>query len=313
LQAGLIRTVGIPNDRFAEDGLRIIRAIRFAIKLDFDIESKTFEAIQYNVELLNNISKERIQKELIAILRCENLNRLELLQTSKILSVIIPELDNCFSCEQNNPHHIFNVGKHILEATKKCNHDWDIKLAVLLHDIGKPLTKTTTNLVDHFIHHASFSSMLATDFLKKFKFNNNLINEITILINLHNIELSSSLKSTSRLVNKVGSISRTLNLLKVKEADALAQNLLLSSSKLELIEINRCNISKIVSDNSCFSLSSLAVNGRDIINTISCKPGKHIGIILNHLMQKVLDEEIPNDKDSLIKEILIFDRKVEKT
>jgi tRNA nucleotidyltransferase (CCA-adding enzyme) len=301
LQSGLIRTVGNPNDRFKEDGLRIMRSVRFAIRFNFDIESETFEAIQNNVCLLNNISKERIHQELVNILKCENLNRLELLHTSKILSIVIPELDNCFNCNQNNPHHIFNVGKHIIEATKKCTHDWDVRLAVLLHDIGKPLMKTTKEGIDHFIGHDGLSSQMAKDILQRLKFDTITIEKVCSLINFHDTQLSESIKSTKRLLNKVGSVKILIELLAVKKADALAQNQELSSEKLDLIKITKTNVFKIMEDNQCFKVKDLKISGKDIMETLNIKPGILIGQLLEKCLDVVIEGDVENTKENLIR------------
>ena len=169
IKNGIIRTVGNPDKRFNEDALRIMRALRFASTLGFEIESETAVSVHKNAELLKNISAERIYSELMKLLLGVNCEKI-LLEFKDVIGVIIPELIPCFSCEQNTKWHLYDVYTHIVKSVECCENKDYLRLAVLLHDIGKPQCKTTDSKgVDHFFGHPQKSVEIASQVLRRLK------------------------------------------------------------------------------------------------------------------------------------------------
>ena len=180
----LIRAVGDPDKRFEEDPLRMLRAVRFAVALGFDIEKKTMKSIQRNVDMLSRCSKERIGEELWKMMS-KDVHNIELLHTSGLLKVISPELDRMFYCDQNNPYHYTDVGHHTCQVMESA-HIPDVRLAALLHDVGKPVVKTQ-NLQgrDSFIGHPKESEKIAREFLRKYRFPEKKVEHICSLVEHH--------------------------------------------------------------------------------------------------------------------------------
>ena len=298
----LIRAVGDANKRFNEDALRIMRAIRFASVLSFDIEENTKKAIFDNKELLKNVSAERLFTELSKLLLGDNAYQI-LIDYREILAVIIPELTPMFDCAQNNPWHIYDVYTHTCKSVVSCPEDLNLRLTMLLHDIGKPIVKTTDqNGVDHFKKHQAESAKIASDILKRFKVSNDIYNFAMTLIPIHDITLSPNKKCIKKWLNKLGQGSSgeyyLKHLLNVRLADRLSQNP--EKTYIEIEEINYISglIDNIIEENEAFKISDLNINGFDLMS-LGIK-GKEIGETLNLLLDKVIDEELENEKSILI-------------
>lgn len=298
LNNNIIRCVGKASERFNEDALRILRAYRFLSKLNgFTLHEDIIVYSKKLVYLLGNISVERIREEFNGIL-INDASVIRLLVDQGIIDYIVPEIVDTLSCGQNNPHHIMNVFDHTMEALENTPKNLIIRLAMFFHDIGKPISKTTDdNGIDHFYCHALKSYNITKKVLKRLKYDNKTIEMVLILVEKHDCELSSS-KSIKRMLNKIGK-ENFENLLEVKKADALGQNPEYIYGKLEKLNNIRMKFNKIIEEGQCFTVKDLHINGRDLMN-IGVNHGKQIGIILDKLLDKIMEEESLNTKDKLL-------------
>jgi tRNA nucleotidyltransferase (CCA-adding enzyme) len=216
-----------------------------------------------------------------------------------LLKHFIPEYEVCENTNQNNPYHVFSVGKHILCSMNNIENNLTLKLTMFFHDIGKPQCLTTDSKgVDHFYNHGEASTLLAEKILKRMKYDNKTIDNVVVLVKYHDYEIKHR-KQIKRLLNIIGEESLR-DLLKVKEADIKAQNLqFYEASHTELIKAE-AEIDEIISQQQCFTLKDLKINGADLIQ-MGISPGKEIGTILNKLLELVLDNADLNDREKLVK------------
>lgn len=294
----LIRCVGNPINRFNEDALRIMRAVRFASTCGFAIHEDTHNAMLDLRHLLAHVSEERKTSEFIKMLIGANVDLL--MQYRDIFATFIPELQATFEFQQNNPHHIYDVYTHIAHAVANAPQDAYIRLALMLHDIAKPLTYTEDeNGVGHFYGHADEGAILVKDILKRMKMDNDTIAIVSELIEYHDVTLNTSLKFTRRMISKMGE-TQFRRLIAVMRADRLAQSKNKDSiNNLEALTIIEENIAAVTAKNECFTLKNLAVNGHDLIEN-GIVDGKLIGKTLNYLLDIVLAEPNKNDKQILL-------------
>lgn len=292
----IIRCVGDPDTRFNEDALRIMRAIRFASVLGFEIEEKTADSIRRNKHLLKNIAPERIRVELEKLLLGKDSEKI-LLEFSDVIFEIIPELKETFGLSQNCPYHIYNVWEHIVKSVAVSEKNKYIRLCMLLHDIGKPLMKTTDeNGQDHFKGHAKISADMAFEILKRLRYDNKTISVVTKLVFHHDDRMYNAPQNVKKHAAKYG--FEFLYLLdKVSRADILAQTPRMAE------RISDCDryveeLKKLEEENPCLKISDLKVDGNDLIS-LGYK-GKEIGRTLDFLLEKVLKNELKNSKENLL-------------
>lgn len=297
IESRIIRCVGDPNERFAEDALRIMRALRFASQLEFEIDTSTHNSILMNYRRLNYVSKERINTELCKTLLGKQI--LPILENYKcVFEYIIPPFKKCIGFEQNNKFHIYNVYDHIAHAVSNYQgDDVTVKIALLLHDIGKPMCYTEDENGGHFYNHNVFSHYLASKVLDDLKFSNVIKNDVLELIEFHDSEVAPTAKSIKRWLNKVGE-KQFKRLLDVKAADILAHNPLTQASRMATNIGLGVLLEDILETNQCFTVKDLDINGKDIMS-LGVKEGKLVGDILNHLLDCVINETISNNKDEL--------------
>lgn len=300
LQEGIVRAIGDPNQRFTEDALRMMRAIRFASKMGFTIEPNTFEAIKNNAHLITNISAERINQEITKILESNNPHYFAMLYKTNLLDYIIPQLADTFRTPQNNPNHLYDVGTHTMVALQHTPNDLVVRLAVLLHDIGKPVVKTVgEDGYDHFYKHPEVSAEIAEQVLRNLKYENKIIEQVIPLIRYHD-EIPTTAKGVYKLVNKLGSLDLAYKLVDVKLADISAQNPDMFDKKYQQVMFIKNTLDKISTQNIGWSLKDLAVNGYDIMS-LGVKAGPKVGEILRYLLDKVMENPNDNNKETLIK------------
>lgn len=306
LRNGIVRCVGSPMERFQEDALRIMRAVRFAAQLGFSIEEDTYESIKKMAPSLKRISAERIQVELSKLLLSPHPKRFRQLYDTGITAVILPEFDTAMDCAQNTPYHCYSVGEHTLEVIAHTPSDLPLRLAGLFHDLGKPFLKTTDeNGRDHFHGHPAESERIARKALKCLKYDNNTIDRTCKLIHFHDYRMVPEKKCIRKAVNKIGN-ELFSDLLIFQRADASAKPVeVYERVALELDKIQEI-YQEILEKQECTSLKMLAVTGNDLIKA-GMKPGKEMGETLNRLLQHVL--EYPEDNE---KEILLEKWKTEK-
>lgn len=293
-----IRCVGDPDKRFTEDPLRILRAMRFESKLGFAIEEKTEDSMRRHRYLLQRISAERISNELTGILMGDCYSTLTCFPD--VLSVCIPEIQQCVGFQQNNPHHDRTVWDHTLFAVSVAPKDIYIRLALLYHDIGKPLCYSEDSGVGHFYGHASISKDIVEKSLRELRFDNQTVKLVTELVESHDRIIEPRKPVIRRCLNKMG-LEQFLRLLDVKEADYAAQSQLYGDRlhKEEILQMTDEIIAAQIQQQDCFTLKDLAINGNDLI-ALGIPTGKTIGHILNYLLEMVIDGSIENDKSKLI-------------
>lgn len=295
----MIKCVGNPYDRFNEDGLRIMRALRFASQLNFMLHQDVINAINDNslINNLDNISAERINNELCKIL---SYNRPSILLTyEKVLCKIIPEFTASIGFDQHNPYHIFSVSGHINAALRaNALNDLIVKLALFFHDIGKPYSyQDGEDGYRHFKGHGGVSAELTDTIMKRLKFDNETRNQVVELVLYHDATFEVSKKHIKRWLNKIGEV-QFRRLLEVRKADIKAQNPTYTKERIDKINNLQILLEEVLQDNECFTLKDLAINGKDLIE-IGFHPGKELGSALNDLLQLVMDG-VNNDKETLL-------------
>lgn len=301
LENRVIRAIGEPKKRFTEDALRILRAVRFSAQLGFSIEEKTKNAIISCAHLIENLSVERIIQEIDKIIMSSSPFHIKILYDLGILEHIMPQMCECFRQKQNTRWHIYDVGEHSLNVINNCPEKLYLRYAALMHDWGKPGCHGINELgEDSFREHAKVSYELALDFLKKYKFSNENKDKILRLIKYHDREIIPEKKYIKRAINSVGN-DIFLDLIHLKRADCLSQNLNLTKERLPYLEKIENLYKEIINEEEAFSLKNLAVNGKDIEN-MGFK-GKEIGEILKNLLDFVIDNPEENKKETLIKKI----------
>ena len=295
LKKGIIRAIGNPTERFNEDGLRIMRAIRFASRYDFIIEEKTSEAIHNCRNLLKNIASERIAVELNKLLcgKCEAVLR----EYPDVLSVFIPELDKCVGFEQHTKYHNKDVYEHIIATVAAIEPVKHLRLAMLFHDMGKPEYFTMDeNGTGHFKGHAIGSCEIAERVLKNLKYDNETTRKVLELIKSHDILIENRENLIKRYLNRYG-VDMFRDIIAVHIADDIGK----SPEYQDRIETYRdvlLTVEKILDEQLCFSLKDLAVNGNDI-KKLGFK-GKNIGAVLNFLLDMVIDGKCKNERKELL-------------
>lgn len=295
----LIVTVGDADRRFCEDALRMLRAIRFSAQLGFQIESNTLESIERSCDLIKNISSERIREELNKILLSPNPHEFMQLKATGLLHHILPELERCFDTEQNHPYHIYNVALHSLKGVSLIENDPVLRWAMLLHDVGKAVTKTTDEKgIDHFYGHSAKSVGIARIIFKRLKFDNKTMEKCLRLIEKHDRRIEATCKSLRKAVRDIGD-DIFPDYLKVQEADIRSQNPEMLSERIEKLNAIKKMYFEIKESNQCLSLKDLDITGNDLI-ALGIKPGREIGVTLNRLLDAVLEEPELNDKDQLL-------------
>lgn len=298
LNLKIIRTVGSPIERFAEDHLRILRGVRFATQLGFTIEGGTYKASMEMGYLLSNISTERIREEFFKILLSKLPSfGLRLMKELGILETIIPELKPTFGFEQENPHHDKNVFDHTLCVVDNVSNVLEIRLAALFHDIGKPSTFTIDEKgIGHFYGHDDAGVDMTEEILTRLKCPNDLIKGVLLLIGNHMTKAKDMKdKGIKRLIARVGE-NRIFYLMELQKADRMCTS---SLADIDFFQDRIHDITRILDNHEAYEKNHLAIDGYDIIN-LGYNQGKIIGNILDYLMEEVLSNPELNNKEKLI-------------
>lgn len=301
IEKKIIRCVGNAMERFSEDALRIMRAIRFSAQLGYTIEDKTKEAISILAPNLKQISAERIQVELTKLLNSPHPDYLRVAYETGVTKIVLPEFDKAMETDQNHPHHKYSVGEHTLCSLREVSPRKYLRLAMLFHDIGKPETITVDEKgITHFHGHASVSEEITKKVLKRLRLDNDTIYMVSKLVRYHDYsnDVEPDMRIVRRAVNKIGEDAFPL-LFEVKRADILAQSDYMREEKFERLNSWQQLYDKIIEEKQCVSLKTLAVTGSDLI-ALGMKPGKEIGTILQQLLEHVLEEPEDNKKEILI-------------
>lgn len=293
-----IKCVGLAAARFEEDALRVLRALRFASVLGFKIEENTQKAIWDKYSLLREISAERISQEFMQMLIGAYVLPV-LLQYKEVIAQFIPEITPMFNMQQHNPHHLYDVWEHTARAIAAAPAQKSVRLAMLFHDMGKPQTFTMgQDGVGHFYKHHRFSAEIAKSCMRRLRFSNALIEEVAELVYYHDATILPQHRYVRRWLNRMGE-NRLLLLLEVKRADVLGKGT--AETSKNLAEINRIEavVQEVLQSQQCFRLKDMAVNGTDLMS-LGLPAGKELGLLLNALLAKVINEELPNDKQALM-------------
>jgi len=303
----IIRTVGEAGERFDEDALRMMRAVRFHAQLGFEIEEKTLAAIKKFAGHMQHISAERIKDELVKIILSDNPSEgIEMLHETGLLNFVIPELEKGFGIAQNR-HHIHTIYTHCVLALKYCpSKKLEVRLASLLHDIAKPQTKRGEGEFATFYNHDHVGARVARKILQRLKFSNEIIEKVVLLVDNHMFyynpeEVGDA--SVRRLIQKVG-LENMKDLIDVRIADRLGSGTPKAKPyKLRHLEYM---IDKLSQD--AVSVKMLKINGTDLMKELGFKPGPKIGAVLDVLLSDVIDDAAKNEKEFLLKRAKELDR-----
>lgn len=301
----IIRTVGDPNKRFGEDALRLLRAVRLATTLGFKIEEKTAKAIKKNAQLLLQISGERVRDELFKIVDSDNgAGGILLVREVDLLSIIIPELDVCFSVEQKSPkrHHIYDVGTHCVKSLKYCpSDDTIIRLATLLHDIGKAkVAAVTEEGVRTFYNHEVVGGRLVKNIAARLHLSRQQRERLFLLVRWHQFSVNENQtdKALRRFIRNIGpgNIEAMMDL---RVGDRLGGGLQQPESwRLKLFRQRLKEVMK-----KPFTVADLKVDGHDVMKILKIKPGPKVGEVLKALFEEVADDPKKNNREYLLKRI----------
>lgn len=298
IKNGVLRCVGEPTERFSEDALRILRAMRFAARYKMKTEQKTRAAMHDMRERLDNISRERVADELKKILVFADYAFL--IENKDIFFQIIPELTPLDRLQQNNPHHDRDVWRHTALAVSEAPRDAVIRLVMLFHDIGKQSTYSEDKEgIGHFLRHPEVSAVMTEDILKKLRFSNKEIEDICILVKYHDVHLCTSVSFARKWKAKMGeeNIGRMLD---VMEADRRAQVLTEDALKLfESVKTIRKNLEQVAREEQLLTVRDLKVNGNDLMELGLRGPA--IGQMKQRLLELVMEEPEKNERESLLK------------
>ncbi len=298
LKNGIIRCVGDAKERFTEDALRMMRAVRFSAQLGYAIEEKTREAVKALAPNLKHISAERIQVELVKLLQSPHPDYLRIAYELGITKVILPELDQAMETVQNNPHHMYSVGEHSLQTLLHIRADRALRIAALLHDIAKPDTKKTDSEgIDHFHGHAGLGEEKAAAILRRLKFDNDTINKVKKYVKYHDDRIEATPRAVRRAVHRIGK-EAFIEVLELKEADMLAQSMYQRKEKEENLAAVRTLYQEILQKEECVSLKELALTGKDLM-ALGVPQGKELGARLQELLEDVLENPEHNTREYL--------------
>lgn len=301
LKDGIIRCVGNAEERFTEDALRMLRAIRFSAQLGYRIEENTLAAIHKLADNLEKISAERIQTELLKLMVSPHPDYLRTAYECGVTKVFFPEFDLAMETPQNHPHHCYNVGEHILHSLIEVPADKVLRLTMLLHDIAKPQCLTVDEKgITHFHGHEEMGAEMSRVILRRLRMDNDTTDKVCGLVRFHDYGngVAPDRRIVRRAVNKIGE-DLFDDFILVKKADLLAQSMYLREEKLSNLAAWDACYREIREAEECVSLRTLAVNGRDLI-AAGLQPGRELGNILKQLLDEVLETPEKNEKDYLI-------------
>lgn len=295
----IIRAVGDADERFNEDALRMMRAVRFHAQLGFEIEKKTLEAVKENSKLIMHVALERIKDELTKIILSDNpAEGIDMLHKTGLLEYVIPELEQGVGVAQNR-HHIYTIYKHLLLSLKNCpSKKLEVRLAALLHDIAKPQTKRGEGPYATFYNHDHVGARVARKILSRLRFSNDVIEKVVLLIDNHMFyynpeEVGEA--SVRRLIKKVG-LENLKDLMDVRISDRLGSGVPKAKPyKLRHLEYM---IEKVSQD--AVSVKMLKINGNDLMKELSITPGPKIGAIFDVLLAEVIEDASKNEREFLL-------------
>lgn len=304
----IIRCVGDSEQRFMEDALRMLRAIRFSAVLSFEIEKDVEKAIKKCAVLIKKVSSERILEEVNKILLSENPDYIRKLRDNGLLKYIMPEVERCFGEPQRNKYHIYDVGEHIIQTVKNTPSDMVLRWAALMHDIGKPsCSSTDQNGIIHFYGHHRESCKIAVDLMHRLRMDRDTIREVSVLVENHDVRVEATQPAVKRMMARTGE-ALFEKLMILQTADNMAKNPEHFREKKERIDAALTIYKEILAERQPYLVSHLAVNGKDLIR-LGYKPGREIGDALKRLIDEVIINPELNNREYLIKSAKEYRRK----
>ena len=299
LRSGVIRCVGEARERFGEDALRMLRAVRFAAQLGFSVEDKTRQAIADMASNLSKISAERVCSELEKLVTSPNPSYLRLAWELGITEIVLPEFDAAMNQQQNNEHHFLNVGDHTLATMEAIEPERILRFAMLLHDLGKPTCAWLDEKgIIHFTGHAAVSGKMADVILRRLKFDNHSRERIVTLIKNHSLYPPSSDEGVRLAVHQVGPDCFE-DFLKVKRADIFGHSQSVRERKLTWLDDIERRYHNILERGDCLCLKDLCISGRDLMEA-GMEKGPKIGQVLNEMLMDVLRDPDHNNREYLL-------------
>jgi len=302
VKRGLIRMTN--RDSFKDDPLRMLRGIQFAARFEFELEKETFESLCRNVQLIRTVSPERIQEEINKLLTRAKRSSIgfRLMRKTGLLKEIFPELETGVEVEQPGGYHRYDVFEHSIITVDNAPMELGLRLASLFHDVSKPETKSPTETGATFYGHEKKGAKATQRILQRLRYSNEIISKVVLLVEKHMFTTGVTDKGLRRLINRVG-IENIFDLLELRRADIIAQGRGGDTFEVDEFE-NRIRME--MDKKPPFGLKDLKVDGNDIMKEFNLAPGPLIGRVLNHLMERVLDEPEFNQEDKLLKEAQEF-------
>ena len=295
LKNGILRAVGNPEKRFQEDSLRILRGVRFAVRYGLKVESATEKAMFSQAGLMDNLARERVFEELCKLLPLVTAGDLQ--RFAPILAAVIPELAPMVGFDQRSPHHGYDLYTHVAHVVEGVPGDLALRWAALLHDIGKVPTFTVDeNGRGHFLNPAAKGAEMADAVLRRLKAPNALREQAVLLIDKHMLWLQPEKKLLRRQIGRLG-LDTVYQLLSLQHADNSSKGTAKSEENEQYVRILEV-LEEIRSEDGCFTLKDLAVNGHDLMQIGFT--GRTIGVMLNWLLEQVLEENLPNERSELL-------------
>lgn len=303
IQNRIIRCVGNPDDRFQEDGLRILRALRFSCQLNFVIDETTGRAMLDNKELISNVSMERINTEFIKIINAEYVFSFPFYSYNKIISQFIPEVVPMVSFDQHNPYHYLDVFAHSCQVLTICriyNADLITKLAAFFHDIGKPhCYQDDKNGIRHFKGHGKISADMTDVIMRRLKFDNDTRDKVVQLVYYHDASFEVGKKYVRRWLNKIG-VDQFKRFLVLRRADIMGQSELNRDERLQKLDAVKVCLEEVLKEKPAFYVKDLEIDGKDVMKYMLMDECPEVGYWLKHILKQVIDGHLQNNREDLI-------------
>lgn len=301
LQDGVIRCVGEAAERFSEDALRMLRAVRFAAQLGFSIEKATYDAICALAPTIARVSMERIMVELVKLLTSAHPEEMRTVYACGLTGIFLPEFDAMMETPQHTVHHQYSVGEHTIHALMAVPADRVLRLTMLFHDVAKPVCRTTDEAGnDHFYGHPEIGAEMTGQILRRLKFDNDTIRSVKRLVRFHDMRPVLQEKNVRRSIVKMG-LESFPEIFAVKRADTLAQSMYMRQQKLDAIDQFEALYDRIMEKQVCVQKKDLALNGKDLLD-LGVPQGKKVGEILDLLFAQVIEEPAKNTREELLAE-----------
>lgn len=301
LQDGVIRCVGEATERFSEDALRMLRAVRFAAQLGFSIDKATYDAICALAPTIARVSMERIMVELVKLLTSAHPEEMRTVYACGLTGIFLPEFDAMMETPQHTVHHQYSVGEHTIHALMAVPADRVLRLTMLFHDVAKPVCRTTDEAGnDHFYGHPEIGAEMTGQILRRLKFDNDTIRSVKRLVRFHDMRPVLQEKNVRRSIVKMG-LESFPEIFAVKRADTMAQSMYMRQQKLDAIDQFEALYDRMIEKQVCVQKKDLALNGKDLLE-LGVPQGKKVGEILDLLFAQVIEEPAKNTREELLTE-----------